>query len=285
MYRYFLAGLALLTTTFPTLSPYTYAQTVELKSAITGLNNLSTISSPDNSVSIILCDKDSTPKLSPIALITVPEEAQNISIKAASLPTGTIIDAKQVSPRIWYLDQPGNWLIVITGSGITSPLHSITIGPSPAPIPIPPGPVPPGPTPPPDPTPTPVPPGPVPPVPDPIPNIANNYNVGLIAYKSAPKDRQLALWIADLYSNGAAQLHGTNGEIRDIYTVLMRISSQFANRQCKDPETCLKWATWKTTVDSALTQEQIRRKLFYKNDWYSALMEISTALKAVETSP
>lgn len=129
-------------------------------------------------------------------------------------------------------------------------------------------------------TPTPEP-DPPPPDPDPVPDVLDDYHVGLVALKEAPNDPQLAKQIAGLYTFGAGQLFG-RPTLKDIDGILTEIRTKFSARQCRDKETCDHWARWKVAVDAALLAEQKRRGTFSREDWYRVLFEIANALEQVK---
>jgi hypothetical protein len=91
----------------------------------------------------------------------------------------------------------------------------------------------------------------------------------------------MAKQLAGYYRSGALQLFGTGG-LADIQTIRNQISTQFANKQCKDKETCEQWEKWRVAVSSALVAEQIKRKTFTRDDWFKALSEIAKALEAAK---
>lgn len=135
-----------------------------------------------------------------------------------------------------------------------------------------------------DPIPDPPKPDPKPePKPDPKPNIdvSNVYHVGLVAYTSAPSDAATAKTIAKIYAVNADKLFGIGG-IADIQIVLKLIDVQFTTKQCTSKEACEKWDVWKREVSSAILKEQTNRGQFTRQDWYSALNEISKALEFVK---
>lgn len=132
--------------------------------------------------------------------------------------------------------------------------------------------------------PDPIPPIPPPePIPIPPPNIdvPNEYNVGLVSFKAAPKDPETAKKIATWYRVGASKLFGQGG-LSDIATIRKQIETQFAQKTCKDQATCLQWDRWNKTVSDALVAEQVKRKTFTRQDFYTALVEVATSLEAVQ---
>lgn len=131
---------------------------------------------------------------------------------------------------------------------------------------------------PPKPDPTPDPPKPDP---TPIPPVKNDYNVGAIAFKTAPVDQAMAKQIAGWYRIGASQLYGIGG-LNDINRIKANIDKQFASKQCKDQATCMQWDKWKTAVASAFVDEQTKRKVFTREDWFAAMVEVAEGLEAVK---
>lgn len=130
------------------------------------------------------------------------------------------------------------------------------------------------------PEPLPDPPKPDPPKPD-ITPVKNAYNVGAIAYKTAPSDIAIAQKIAGWYRVGASKLYGIGG-LSDIERIKADIDRQFAQKQCQDQATCQQWDRWKAAVSQAVVAEQIRRKSFLREDWFAAMVEIAEALEAVK---
>ncbi len=126
-------------------------------------------------------------------------------------------------------------------------------------------------------TPPPLPPPPLPPPPIDIPN---EYNVGTIAYTTAPSnDAVMAKQIAGWYRIGASKLFGGGG-LADIQTIRDQIHAQFTGKQCKDKATCEQWERWRVAVSAAIVAEQVQRKTFTRQDWYTALIEVATALES-----
>lgn len=121
------------------------------------------------------------------------------------------------------------------------------------------------------------PPDPIPP-PKPIIDVPNEYNVGQISYQQAPKDTDTAKQIATWYRVGASKLFGQGG-LADIATIRKQIDTQFANKSCKDKATCEQWSKWSKAVSAALVAEQVKRKVFTRQDWYAALVEVATSLE------
>ena len=133
----------------------------------------------------------------------------------------------------------------------------------------------------PDPIPEPKPDPPKPNPPKPEIDVSNVYHVGQVAYTAAPSDAVTAKTIAKIYATNADKLFGIGG-IADIQIVLKLIDVQFATKQCTSKEVCEKWDVWKQEVSSAILKEQTNRGQFTRQDWYSALNEISKALEAVK---
>jgi hypothetical protein len=124
------------------------------------------------------------------------------------------------------------------------------------------------------------PPDPDPPKPDPIPPITNGYNVGGVALKTAPSDPANAKLIATWYRTGASQLYG-KGRLNDIERIKADIDKQFSLKQCRDQATCQQWDKWKSAVSAAFVAEQVKRKVFTREDWFASMIEVAEALEAV----
>jgi hypothetical protein len=132
------------------------------------------------------------------------------------------------------------------------------------------------------PTPTPDPPKPpVPPKPDPVPDVANDYNVGVVALTKAPNDVPIAKQLATSYRTNAAKLFGQGG-LADVQTILNQIAKDFSAKQCRDVATCQQWDAWRVAVQAAMSGEQTKRKTFTRQDWYGCLMEVANALDFVK---
>ena len=114
----------------------------------------------------------------------------------------------------------------------------------------------------------------------PIPPIQNGYNVGSVALKTAPSDPVTANMIATWYRNGASQLYG-KGRLNDIERIKADIDKQFSTKQCRDQATCQQWDKWKTAVSAAFVAEQVKRKVFTREDWFASMVEVAEALEAV----
>lgn len=114
-------------------------------------------------------------------------------------------------------------------------------------------------------------------------DVSNDYNVGKIAYTTAPADPAMAKSIAVWYRVGASKLFGANQEkLSDIESIKKDIDKQFAAKQCKDQPTCEQWAKWQVAVKAALLAEQNKRKTFTRQDWYTSYTEIANALEQVK---
>lgn len=122
------------------------------------------------------------------------------------------------------------------------------------------------------------------PEPKPIPDVVpNDYNVGKIAFANAPaNDAAMAKQIASWYRVGASKLFGGGGNLADIGRIRDEIGKQFTNKQCKDKATCEQWDKWKAAVSDALVKEQVKRNTFTKQDWFTALVEVASALEAIK---
>lgn len=131
----------------------------------------------------------------------------------------------------------------------------------------------------PDPKPPIPPPDPIPP--KPIIDVPNEYNVGQISYQTAPKDIDTAKQIATWYRVGASKLFGQGG-LADIATIRKQIETQFANKPCPDQKTCEQWDRWNKAVSAALVAEQVKRKVFTRQDFYAALVEVAASLEVVK---
>lgn len=111
----------------------------------------------------------------------------------------------------------------------------------------------------------------------------NEYNLGAIVYRYAPKDATTAKMLAKAYRAEAAKLNGDDqNRLADINSILARLRTAFDSRTCFDEATCKAWDAWLVKRDEAMKAEQVRRKYFSKNDWYAALNEIAIALEAVK---
>lgn len=131
--------------------------------------------------------------------------------------------------------------------------------------------------------PTPDPDNPVDPVdPIPEPEIDNTYGVGLIAYRSAPNDKDSAKAFSDVYKQAADFLYGVP-TIKNLYSensdedVFKWIDKQITAYPCKSKEVCDKWQAWKKDVFDAMVKSQRNRQLS-RDDWHRLFMEVSNAL-------
>ncbi len=220
----------------------------------------------------ILIDDDSKVAESPAALIKV---ASTEGVRVIAMLGSTIVDLIAVDTSI---DQPSKittkrYLLVGEGEYTITAISRaneswdrtsrIVIG---------------------KPTPKPPKPDPDPPKPDPIPPpspVPNEYNVGNIALKTAPSDPNQAKTIAGWYRIASAKLFGQGG-LADIEQIKREIDQQFASKQCRDQATCMQWDVWKKSIGQAILAEQSKRKTFSRQDWFSAMNEIATALEAVK---
>jgi len=121
---------------------------------------------------------------------------------------------------------------------------------------------------------------PIPP-PAPVDDVPNEYNVGKISLKNAPSDTVLAKQIAGQYESAANLLVGLGG-FATVETAIAGLDRQFELKQCRDAETCQKWAAWKSSVVAAMRAEQVRRGNFTRQDWFAMLNEVAAGLRAVK---
>lgn len=135
-------------------------------------------------------------------------------------------------------------------------------------------------------------PGPNPP-PVPVPSdIPNDYGVGLIAYKNAPRNAETLVKYAKIYEQAGNFLFGdptlkaisfpnaadnTNPD----KNVLAWMSQQINAIPCPDLAVCQQWKTWQTEVRKAFDASQAKQT-FTRQDWYKAFNEVSLALKMVK---
>lgn len=224
--------------------------------------------SPRQVGSVYLIGDDSKPSVASVCLVKVvtPARFVDVSAKRFVVKNGVIqiesATATDIGTREYMLSGSGSYSLEVIAfdpvNGIDRKSIEITIGLDPDPAPEP---------------------KPVPP-PGPVPDVPNDYNVGQIAYKTAPaNDAAMARQIASWYRVGASKLFGGGG-LADIETIRNQINAQFAGKQCKDKATCEQWDRWKAAVSQALTAEQIRRKTFTRQDHYTAMIEVATALEA-----
>jgi hypothetical protein len=209
--------------------------------------------------------------------ILVPDDAKLVEQRVAAIKVVTAAKFVKVSARKslfefadlikrseteWFLAGTGKYLVEVTTfdpeRGIEEKRIEIVIGANPDPIPDPPKP---------DPIPVP-----------PKPDVSNVYNVGQVSYVNAPKNAAEANAMSAWYRVGASKLFGANGSVSDIESILKEIDKQFAAKQPKDPG----WEKWRTVVAEAMKSEQLKRKTFSRQDWYSCLIEIAASLEAVK---
>ncbi len=211
----------------------------------------------------ILMDADSKVSESLVAVIRVSSN-ERVRLKAMKslkefgelLPLSqTTIDGQMVAK---YLLAGEGVYVIDSMSASWDRTLDVTIGKDPDPRP---------PIPPPDPIP-----------PKPIIDVPNEYNVGQISYKTAPKDAETANKIATWYRVGASKLFGQGG-LSDIATIRKQIDTQFSQKTCKDQATCEQWGRWNKAVSDALVAEQVKRKTFTRQDFYAALVEVATSLE------
>jgi hypothetical protein len=205
----------------------------------------------------ILIGEDSNPQVSSVAIIKVKSsEAFRIKARKSLFEESELVP---LSDNEYLLIGEGEYLVEANSLNHERSLKVI-VGSSPQPTP----------------TPTPKPDPPKPDV-----TVPNEYNVGLIAYSKAPSDAAMARQIAGYYRINAGKLFGQGG-LADIQSVLNQITKEFDSKQCRDQATCQKWAEWKVAVSKALNAEQDKRKIFSRQDWYSALLEVAQALESVK---
>lgn len=120
---------------------------------------------------------------------------------------------------------------------------------------------------------------PKPPEPDPIDpdppqpdiDVPNAYNVGKVAFQTAAKDPATAKKLAASYKAQASKLFGQGG-LSDIESILKQLNLEIVSQGDK-------WKPFNDSVSKALKAEQVKRGSFSRQDWYSALNEIATALE------
>lgn len=215
----------------------------------------------------ILVGNESKPALQAAATVSVTHEGKFIRVKARKSFL-EFADMQPIGDNRWLIVGSGRYLIEASSfdpdKGLEEKILELVIGgdtPTPPPKPI-------------------DPPSPIP-EPDPVPDIDNEYRLGVVVLTNAPKDIPQAKNIAKFYRDGAAKLYGQGG-LQDIAAIVATINTQFANKQCVDRVTCEAWSAWKVKVDAALTAEQKRRRVFTREDWYQALVEIANALEQLK---
>lgn len=208
----------------------------------------------------IIIGEDSQPRVSTVAVIKVKsDERYKLKARKTLFETAELV---ALTDTEYLLAGDGDYLVEATSVDSDASLR-IVIGGSPSPTPNPP----------PEPIPT--------PTPTPKPDVANDYNVGLVSIQTAPKDPANAKQIANWYRVGAAKLFGQGG-LSDIQTILQSIEKDFAAKSCTDRATCEQWTKWKAAVSTALQAEQTKRRTFTRQDWYSAMIEIAASLEAIK---
>lgn len=215
----------------------------------------------------LLVDAASNLSSQPAALIDVRHQAKFPRVKVRR-SLFDLVPIERLSDSQWLVIGAGRYLVEVTTFdpelGLDERSFELLIGESPSP-PIP--------------DPLPDPPAPIPP---PIPDVIvpNDYNVGMIALKTAPHDAPGAKSIAAIYRSGANKLFGIGG-LSDIDSIRKEIGKQLDLRPCPDRIICDQWKVWRDATNKASIAEQIKRGTFTKQDWYLMLIEISTALEAV----
>lgn len=203
----------------------------------------------------ILIGEDSKPQISPVAVLKVKSsEKFRVKARKSLFETAELIP---LSGDEFLLFGEGEYLIEANSLNHERSLKVVVGGGSVNPDP----------------------PKPIPPKPD--VDVANEYNVGLVALTKAPSDVVIAKQLAASYRTNAAKLFGQGG-LSDIQAVLNQIAKEFSAKQCKDQATCQQWEAWRSAVQTALSAEQVRRKTFTRQDWFSCLNEIAYALEAVK---
>lgn len=259
--RVFLAWLFLVSAAF--------AQ-VEVKTAayyeLTGLGALTTIGDRTLSTNI------PNPTAKAVGIIRVDTKAANVEVSVSD-QSRIPFAAEQLTDKIWIIDKPGRWWIDVTAIDFDKNIYGrkqavLDVGgdtPGPGP----------------DPGPGPTPPGPV----------ANEYGVGIPAYKNAPKHASTASDYSRIYQQAADFLFGvpslkfivSSNEAHSTdpnRSVLAWIAQQQSMVQCPDPTTCEQWKRWQKAVSDALVASQKSRQ-YTRQDWYNALNEISRGVGAV----
>jgi hypothetical protein len=205
----------------------------------------------------ILIGDDSKPQISPVAVLKVKSsEKFRIKARKSLFETAELI---ALSEDEFLLFGDGEYLVEAISLNHERSLKVVVGGGSVDPDP----------------------PKPIPPKPDPVPDVANDYNVGVVALTKAPNDVVIAKQLAASYRINAGKLFGQGG-LSDIQAILNQIAKDFSAKQCKDQATCQQWEAWRSAVQTALSAEQVRRKTFTRQDWYACLNEISNALEAVK---
>ena len=189
----------------------------------------------------ILIGEDSKPQISPVAVLKV-KSSEKFRIKARkSLFENAELIA--LAEDEFLLFGEGEYLVEAISLNHERSLK-VLVGSSPSPTPTP--------------TPTPTPDPPKPDV-----NVANEYNVGVVAFTKAPSDPTLARQIATYYRTNASRLFGQGG-LSDIQTVLNQITKEFDLKQCFLDKIgislCLKWRTrWRPSSE--------RKSTSYRQAW------------------
>lgn len=241
----------------------------EIIATVTQSKAISGLVSPRVAGNVTLIDASSKPIIQSVTLVKITTPAKFVDVVArrfvvrdgvVQIETATV---SELGTREYLLIGSGVYGVEIVAfdpiSGIDRKMVEVRISPEPEPKPDP---------------------KPDDPKPPPI-DVPNDYNVGQIAYKTAPQnDAAMAKQIAGWYRIGASKLFGGGGNLADIQKIRDEIQRQFASKQCKDQATCEQWERWRDAVSIAMIAEQTKRRTFTRQDWYAALVEVATALEA-----
>jgi hypothetical protein len=224
--------------------------TVTRKKALLGVTN------PQVQGNRILVGDDSNVSVSDIVLLEIKSDYKFHRVKAKQ--NGNRVEPEKLAEKVYLFAGAGSFVVEVTvfdaDKGIDDSEVKFDIGGSPAPPP------------------------PPPPPPDEV--VPNDYNLGLLTFTETPADLPNAAKFAKAYRDGAGQLFGTDGRLRDISNIVADINTVIAGRQCSDQAKCEQWGKWKLKLDAAIKSEQARRGSFTREDWFAALSEIATALEA-----
>ena len=126
----------------------------------------------------------------------------------------------------------------------------------------------------------------LPPPPDIDADIEDEYGLGRVSAKFAPRHPGTRKIIADHHKAAADFLYGipslkavSNEKGDDAQNnVFAWLKQEAAAMQCPDPETCQQWAEWRVEMGKAFASSQEKRQ-YTREDWYKSFIEISESLR------
>lgn len=208
--------------------------------------------------------------LDPATVVDIETEARNVEVTVTNKDREPI-EFRSIDPKTHLLTTPGrHWVEVValdfdlniySKQTIVVDVKGKVDPPEPDPGP--------GPEPEPD---------PQPPTPDPVPDLSDVYGLGLWVFKSSPVDH--AKEIGSVYAESAEFLYG-RPELKTIESVLEWATNRALAIPTTNDKEFLGWKSFLGEMKTKIEKSQESRPSgFTRADWYAALNEIASAMKA-----